>query len=99
MPKASGSINTIGGFVFVYPAPGFVRDKELTVPTPDKPATAVALVLTVIPIPAKIVPIPAVTPIETVGADVYPEPPSEITKLVIVPAAETIAVAAAPVFL
>ena len=68
-----------------------------TVPTPEIVDVAVAFVLIVIPIPAKIVPIPAVTPIETDGADVYPEPPSEITILVIVPPAETIAVAAAPV--
>ena len=33
----------------------------------------------VVPTPAVIVPIPAVTPIETFGATVYPEPPSDIT--------------------
>ena len=60
----SGSIETTGGFVFVYPAPALVIVTADIVPAADTVATAVAFA-DVVPIPAKIVPIPAVTPIDT----------------------------------
>ena len=82
----------------MYPAPAFMMVTEETVPSPEITATPVALVFIVIPIPACIVPIPAVTPIETKGAVVNPAPPPEIIILEMVPAADTNAVAATPVF-
>ena len=65
----SDSTNTDGGFVLVYPEPAFVILIADTVPRPDTVASAVAFV-DVVPIPAWMVPIPAVTPIETCGATV-----------------------------
>ena len=82
--------------VFVYPNPAYETDIADIVPAADTVAFAVAFP-DVVPTPAVIVPIPAVTPIETFGATVYPDPPSDITTLVIEPPAETTAVAATPV--
>ena len=87
---------TKGGFVCVYSNPAYETDIADIVPAADTVAFAVAFP-DVVPTPAVIVPIPAVTPIETFGATVYPDPPSDITTLVIEPPAETIAVAATPV--
>ena len=94
---ASDSIRTCGGLVFVYPRPAATTDTEDTLPTPEIDPVAVALVDSVVPIPACTVPIPAVTPIETTGLKVNPDPPLEITILEIVPRPDTTAVAAAPV--
>ena len=87
---------TNGGLVFVYPNPAYETDIADIVPAADTVALAVAFP-DVVPTPEVIVPIPAVTPIETFGATVYPDPPSDITILVIEPPAETTAVAATPV--
>ena len=80
----------------MYPNPAYVTVIADIVPAADTVASAVAFP-DVVPTPAVIVPIPAVTPIETFGATVYPDPPSDITTLVIEPPAETTAVAATPV--
>ena len=87
---------TSGGLVCVYPNPAYVTVIADIVPAAETVASAVAFP-DVVPTPAVIVPIPAVTPIETFGATVYPDPPSDITTLVIEPPAETTAVAATPV--
>ena len=47
----SGSIETTGGFVFVYPSPALVIVTADIVPAADTVATAVAFV-EVVPIPA-----------------------------------------------
>ena len=88
LTSLGGSISTTGGFVEVYPVPGPVIVMALT--TPDEIAdVAVALV---------VVPSPTGVAIVTIGADVYPKPPSVIVIDVIVPAADTLAVAAAETF-
>ena len=80
----------------VYPNPAYETVTADIVPAAETVAFAVAFP-DVVPTPAVIVPIPAVTPIETFGATVNPDPPSDITILVIEPPAETTAVAATPV--
>ena len=47
----SGSTNTIGGFVLVYPEPALTTEIADIVPIPDTVATAVAFA-DVVPIPA-----------------------------------------------
>ena len=65
----------------MYPNPAYVTVIADIVPAAVTVASAVAFP-DVVPTPAVIVPIPAVTPIDTFGATVYPEPPSDITTLV-----------------
>ena len=83
-----GATRTGGTLVFVYPVPAL--DSVMLVTTP---AVIDAVAVAVVPSPTDC----AVLPIVTIGADVYPEPPSEIEMEDMVPSPETIAVAAAPI--
>ena len=66
----------------VYPNPAYETVTADIVPAAETVAFAVAFP-DVVPIPAVIVPIPAVTPIETFGATVNPDPPSILQYLLL----------------
>ena len=72
----------------MYPTPGVITLIAVTIPE-EINASAVALTGIVVPIATEFW-------MTTVGAVVYPTPPSEIWTEVIVPAIETIVVAEAP---
>ncbi len=82
-------MRTGGALVFVYPVPALDSVILVTVP-----AVIDAVADAVVPSPTAC----NVLPIVTAGADIYPEPPSEIEMEDMVPRPETIEVAAAAVF-
>ena len=83
--RVGGSMRTAGGFVDVYPVPGPVTVIVFTTPAE---IVDVADHLSVDPSPTGLCKV-------TTGADEYPKPPLVISIELIVPADETIAVAAA----